>query len=59
MKMLGVGNEQWGPQYFERYKVFAEALKAQHPEIQLVVERRSVHRAARTFKTHVGELARA
>jgi alpha-N-arabinofuranosidase len=36
MKLLGVGNEQWGPQYIERYKVFAEALKAKHPEIELV-----------------------
>jgi alpha-L-arabinofuranosidase len=36
MKMLGVGNEQWGPRYVERYKLFAAALKARHPEIQLV-----------------------
>lgn len=37
MKMIGVGNEQWGPRYIERYKMFSEALKAKHPEIQLVV----------------------
>jgi alpha-N-arabinofuranosidase len=37
LKMIGVGNEQWGPHYVERYKVFAAALKAQHPEIKLVV----------------------
>lgn len=37
MEMLGVGNEQWGPRYVERYKLFAEALKAKHPEIKLVV----------------------
>ena len=37
LKMIGVGNEQWGPKYLERYKVFAEALKAAHPEIELVV----------------------
>jgi alpha-L-arabinofuranosidase len=36
MKLLGVGNEQWGPQYFERYKVFAKTLKEKHPEIELV-----------------------
>jgi alpha-L-arabinofuranosidase len=36
MEMLGVGNEQWGPRYLERYKVFADALKAKHPEIRLV-----------------------
>jgi alpha-N-arabinofuranosidase len=37
LKMIGVGNEQWGPRYVERYKIFAAALKAQHPEIKLVV----------------------
>lgn len=36
LKMLGVGNEQWGPQYVERYKLFAAALKKKHPEIKLV-----------------------
>ncbi len=36
LKMLGVGNEQWGPQYVERYIKFAQALRSQHPEIQLV-----------------------
>jgi alpha-N-arabinofuranosidase len=37
MEMLGVGNEQWGPRYIERYRVFAAELKARHPEIKLVV----------------------
>jgi alpha-N-arabinofuranosidase len=36
LKMMGVGNEQWGPQYIERYTVFAQALKAKYPDIQLV-----------------------
>lgn len=36
LKMLGVGNEQWGRQYIERYAVFHRALKEKHPEIQLV-----------------------
>ena len=36
MKMLGIGNEQWGPQYVERYAAFHRALKAKHPEIALV-----------------------
>jgi alpha-N-arabinofuranosidase len=36
LKMLGVGNEQWGEPYFERYKIFQAALKAQHPEVQLI-----------------------
>ena len=37
LTMIGVGNEQWGQPYIDRYKLFAEALKAQHPEISLVV----------------------
>ncbi len=36
MKMLGVGNEQWGPLYYERYERFARVLKEKHPEISLV-----------------------
>jgi len=36
MKMLGIGNEQWGPQYIERYQVFAKAIKARYPEMQLI-----------------------
>jgi alpha-L-arabinofuranosidase len=36
VKMMGVGNEQWGPQYIERYVRFAKVLKEQHPEILLV-----------------------
>ena len=36
LEMIGVGNEQWGDRYVERYKLFAAALKAQHPEIKLV-----------------------
>src|SRR5271157_1907636 len=36
MQMLGVGNEQWGPQYIERYVPFARTLKEKHPEIMLV-----------------------
>jgi alpha-L-arabinofuranosidase len=36
MKLLGIGNEQWGVQYFERYEKFSKVLKARHPEIALV-----------------------
>ena len=36
MKLLGIGNEQWGPQYIERYEEFAKVLKEKHPEIELV-----------------------
>ena len=36
MKMIGIGNEQWGPQYFERYALFEKAIKARYPDIKLV-----------------------
>lgn len=36
LKMIGVGNEQWGEQYVERYKLFSAALKQAHPEVKLV-----------------------
>lgn len=36
MKYLGVGNEQWGPQYIERYIPIAKVLKEKYPEIQLI-----------------------
>jgi len=36
VKFLGVGNEQWGPQYIERYKPFVKALKDRFPEVQLI-----------------------
>lgn len=36
MKMIGVGNEQWGPQFFERFDVIAKAIKAKYPEIKIV-----------------------
>jgi len=36
MKMMGVGNEQWGSQYIDRYKVFEKAIHAKYPQIKLV-----------------------
>jgi len=36
LKLLGIGNEQWGPQYVERYAQFHKVLKQRHPEIQLI-----------------------
>jgi alpha-L-arabinofuranosidase len=36
LKMLGMGNEQWGPQYIERYVVFSKAIKAKYPNMKLV-----------------------
>jgi alpha-N-arabinofuranosidase len=34
--MMGVGNEQWGEQYIERYKIFEKAIHAKYPQIKLV-----------------------
>jgi len=36
LKMMGVGNENWGPQYVERLKIFTKAIKAKYPEFKLV-----------------------
>ena len=33
LKLMGIGNEQWGQPYVDRYKLFSAALKEQHPEI--------------------------
>jgi alpha-L-arabinofuranosidase len=36
LKMLGIGNENWGPQYIERLQIFQKAIKAKYPNIKLV-----------------------
>ena len=36
LKFLGVGNEQWEPQYIERYKVFEKAILSKYPSIKIV-----------------------
>ncbi|MFC1569545.1 alpha-L-arabinofuranosidase C-terminal domain-containing protein [bacterium] len=36
LKMIGIGNEQWGPQYIERYQEFAKAIKTRYPEMALI-----------------------
>ncbi|OQP62794.1 alpha-L-arabinofuranosidase [Niastella vici] len=36
LKMMGVGNENWGPQYIERLKVFQAAIKAKYPNFKLI-----------------------
>ncbi|MBA0884963.1 alpha-L-arabinofuranosidase C-terminal domain-containing protein [Flavobacterium undicola] len=36
LKFIGVGNEQWGPAYIERYKVFEKAIKSKYPNITIV-----------------------
>ena len=36
LKYIGVGNENWGPQYVERLKVFTKAIKEKYPDIRIV-----------------------
>ena len=36
LKMMGIGNENWGPQYIERLKIFTKAIKEKYPEFKLV-----------------------
>ncbi len=36
LKMMGVGNENWGPQYVARLKAFTKIIKAKYPDFKLV-----------------------
>lgn len=36
LKYIGIGNEQWGKEYFERYETFARVIGEKYPEIRLI-----------------------
>ena len=36
LKFIGIGNEQWGPEYPERLKPFVAAIRKAYPEIKIV-----------------------
>lgn len=36
LKYIGIGNEQWGPEYPEHLKPFLDAIRKQHPEIKII-----------------------
>ncbi len=36
LKMMGIGNEQWGPQYIERYVPIVDAIKSKYPDMQII-----------------------
>ena len=36
LKFLGVGNEQWGPEYPERLEPFIKAIRSNYPSIQII-----------------------
>lgn len=36
LKFIGIGNEQWGPEYPERLEKFITAIRAKYPEIKII-----------------------
>lgn len=36
LKVMGIGNEQWGPEYVSRLEPFLTAMRKAHPEIKIV-----------------------
>ena len=36
LKMLGIGNENWSQVFLDRYAIISKAVKAKHPEIEIV-----------------------
>lgn len=36
LKMIGIGNEQWGQEYFDRYEIISKAVRAKYPNIKIV-----------------------
>ncbi|WP_443938970.1 alpha-L-arabinofuranosidase C-terminal domain-containing protein [Pedobacter sp. MW01-1-1] len=36
LKMMGIGNENWGPQYLERLAIFTKAIKEKYPSIKII-----------------------
>jgi alpha-N-arabinofuranosidase len=43
MKYIGIGNEQWGPEYFERYLIFDAAIRAKYPDMQIMTSSGPFH----------------
>ena len=37
LEYIGIGNEQWGTEYFERYEIFEKTLSERCPDIKLIV----------------------
>lgn len=36
LEYIGIGNEQWGNEYFERYEIFQDIITKKHPNIRLI-----------------------
>lgn len=36
LEYIGIGNEQWGSEYFERYEIFQKKISQKYPQIKLI-----------------------
>lgn len=36
LEYIGIGNEQWGKEYFERYEIFQREISKEYPDIKLI-----------------------
>lgn len=36
MKLIAIGNEQWGPEYIERLPIFIKAIREKYPNIRII-----------------------
>jgi alpha-L-arabinofuranosidase len=36
LKFIGIGNEQWGPEYPERLEPFVKAIRKAYPDIKII-----------------------
>lgn len=36
LKFIGIGNEQWGPEYVERLEPFVKAIREKYPDVKIV-----------------------
>lgn len=36
LEYIGIGNEQWGDEYFERYEIFRKRIAEKYPDIRLI-----------------------
>jgi alpha-L-arabinofuranosidase len=52
LKYMEIGNENGGPLYQERYRLFYDALKARYPEIVLVADERTSQRLTEILDEH-------
>ncbi|MEP7253754.1 MAG: alpha-L-arabinofuranosidase C-terminal domain-containing protein, partial [Ginsengibacter sp.] len=63
LKMMGVGNENWGPQYIDRFKIFQKGLKEKYPQLKIIASTSAEYQGERfnylntEFKTLQPELA--